>query len=67
MADLEHIHDHMAIACKECGSVNFALLRSGKIECNACGDNLHCTWKFETTIDGATLKLKARHDHDDSK
>ena len=66
MANLEHIHDHMAIACNECGSVNFALLRSGKIECTGCGNDLKCKWKFETTIDGATLTLKARHDNDNS-
>lgn len=36
MADIEHIDDHFALLCP-CGSAKFALLRSGKIECHACG------------------------------
>jgi hypothetical protein len=36
MCETENIYDHMAYTC-ECGSVNFALLRSGNIECNYCG------------------------------
>jgi hypothetical protein len=33
---IENIDDHKAISCKECGSVNYALLKSGWIECNKC-------------------------------
>lgn len=32
MGDIENIETHMANIC-ECGSVNFNLLKSGKIEC----------------------------------
>ena len=33
---IEIMDDHKALVC-ECGSVNFALLKSGKVECNQCG------------------------------
>jgi hypothetical protein len=37
MNQVENIEDHLAHTCK-CGSVNFALLKSGQIECNKCGE-----------------------------
>ena len=33
---IEEIDNHKAKACK-CGSVNYALLKSGLVECNSCG------------------------------
>ena len=36
---IEDIANHMAHTCK-CGGVNFALLKSGRIECNQCGEKL---------------------------
>ena len=38
-----NLEDHMAKSC-ECGSVNFALLKSGKVECNKCGDIHKLKW-----------------------
>jgi hypothetical protein len=35
----ENIENHMAYTCK-CGGVNFALLKSGGIECNKCSSQL---------------------------
>jgi len=35
-SSVERIDEHMAYSC-DCGSVNFALLKSGGIECNHCG------------------------------
>ena len=44
--NLVHIDSHKALACN-CGSVNFALLKDGTIECNKCSSKLldsywHC-------------------------
>lgn len=36
---MENIENHMAYTCK-CGGVNFALLKSGAIECNKCSTAL---------------------------
>ena len=36
---IENIESHMAYTCS-CGGVNFALLKSGEIECNKCGAKL---------------------------
>jgi len=36
MSKIESIDDHIALICK-CGSANFAVLKSGKIECHSCG------------------------------
>jgi len=36
---IENIQNHMAYTCK-CGGVNFALLKSGGIECNKCSTPL---------------------------
>jgi len=36
---IENIENHMAYTCK-CGGVNFALLKSGAIECNKCSTPL---------------------------
>lgn len=36
---IENIENHMAYTCK-CGGVNFALLKSGAIECNKCNTAL---------------------------
>lgn len=41
---VENMHDHMALTC-ECGSVNFALLRSDGIECNKCGKRMPMEWR----------------------
>tara|TARA_R110002049_G_scaffold294788_1_gene481719 strand:+ start:752 stop:1168 length:417 start_codon:yes stop_codon:yes gene_type:complete len=38
-----NMEDHMAKSC-ECGSVNFALLKSGKVECNKCGEIHKINW-----------------------
>lgn len=35
MAEIYDISDHKAFLC-ECGSVSFALLMSGRIECDKC-------------------------------
>ena len=35
-ANIENIEDHLALAC-ECGSVKWALLKSGGSECHKCG------------------------------
>lgn len=44
MTQLYDINDHMARAC-ECGCVRFNLLRSGKIECDECGElQLNLAW-----------------------
>ncbi len=39
------ISDHKARVC-ECGSVNYALLHSQKIECNSCGEIIGCWFGF---------------------
>ena len=33
--DIERLDDHMALRCK-CGSVKWAVIKSGKIECHKC-------------------------------
>lgn len=43
MSNVHNIEDHMALTC-ECGSVNFALLKSDGIECNACGNRQPFEW-----------------------
>lgn len=45
LPDVENIEDHMAISCEDCGSVNFALLKSGKVECNKCGKHKPWQWR----------------------
>jgi len=40
---VENIENHMAKTCV-CGSANFALLKSGGIECNKCGTALDAKW-----------------------
>ena len=35
-SEVVQIGDYMALLCT-CGSVNFALLKSGRVECNRCG------------------------------
>ena len=37
---VENMQDHKALACEKCGSVNYALLQSGWIECNKCQDRM---------------------------
>jgi len=46
LPDVENIEDHMAISCEKCGSVNFALLKSGKVECNKCGQHKPWQWRY---------------------
>lgn len=36
--NVSDIDDHKALSCGNCGSVNFSLLKSFRIECNKCGD-----------------------------
>lgn len=50
MSNIENINDHMAYACK-CGSVRFALLRSGGIECHDCADKLNAYWAEEAEME----------------
>lgn len=33
---IENIDDHRALACDDCGSVAWALLKSGQVECLGC-------------------------------
>lgn len=40
MSDITNINDHMGLTCDHCGSANWALLRSLKIECQKCGELL---------------------------
>jgi hypothetical protein len=49
------INDHMAYT-HGCGSVHFNLLRSGRIECASCGEQLESTVNYETKTysDGTT-------------
>jgi len=35
--NIENIENHTDCSCPACGSVNFALLKSGRLECNKCG------------------------------
>ena len=44
MSNVERIEDHMALEC-DCGSVNFALLKSDGIECNSCGKRQPMEWR----------------------
>jgi hypothetical protein len=40
------IYDHQAFTCGKCGSSSFTLLRSMKIECAGCMDELSASWLF---------------------
>lgn len=42
--NIENIQDHKALKCGECGGVNYALLQSGKIECNKCQEEAAGRW-----------------------
>lgn len=58
---IENIEDHMAKIC-ECGSVNFILLKSGKIECSKCLQKKDNEWmnnmkNNETKINTIESKL----------
>lgn len=44
MNSIESIEDHRAITC-DCGSVDFALLVSGGIECNSCCQRPPMKWR----------------------
>lgn len=41
---VEDIGDHMAFTCA-CGSVHFCLLKSGRIECSSCQQQINATWQ----------------------
>lgn len=60
-SEVVQIGDHMALSCA-CGAVNFALLRSGRIECNRCGLHQSVVWipSGSELHDAFTLGAKAK-------
>lgn len=54
---VENVENHMANTCK-CGSVNFALLKSGAIECNKCSDVMsEAKWLSAQPVEEHSLSL----------
>ena len=54
---VENVENHMAHTCK-CGSVNFALLKSGAIECNKCSDVMsEAKWLSAQPVEEHSLSL----------
>ena len=54
---VENVENHMAHTCK-CGSVNFALLKSGAIECNICSDVMsEAKWLSAQPVEEHSLSL----------
>ena len=52
-----NIGDHMARSCA-CGSVNFALLMSGGVECNKCGCEQDMSWSYANRLPASYVVLE---------
>lgn len=42
----DYKNDNLAFSC-DCGSINFCLLKSGKIECSNCQEKIKGVWLSE--------------------